>query len=122
VYRGKILSLDKHVHKSAKALGFGGEIHTAAQVQEAVFRMLAANGMRDGAHMRLTLSRGEKNTSSMNPGFNVYGTTLIVLAEWKARKEKQPTTMSRAIPHFGLATAQFTQYRRFQDSLQQFDQ
>ena len=33
--------------------------------------------------MRLTLTRGEKSTSSMNPKFNVYGTTLIVLAEWK---------------------------------------
>ena len=39
--------------------------------------------MRDGAHMRLTLTRGEKCTSSMNPCFNVYGTTLIILPEWK---------------------------------------
>ncbi len=39
--------------------------------------------MRDGAHMRLTLTRGEKVTSSMNPNFNVYGTTLIILPEWK---------------------------------------
>lgn len=39
--------------------------------------------MRDGAHMRLTLTRGEKCTSSMNPKFNVYGTTLIILPEWK---------------------------------------
>lgn len=35
------------------------------------------------AHMRLTLTRGEKCTSSMNPKFNVYGTTLIILPEWK---------------------------------------
>jgi hypothetical protein len=33
--------------------------------------------------MRLTLTRGEKCTSSMNPKFNVYGTTLIILPEWK---------------------------------------
>lgn len=39
--------------------------------------------MRNGAHMRLTLTRGEKCTSSMNPLFNVYGTTLIILPEWK---------------------------------------
>ena len=45
--------------------------------------MCTANGMRDGAHMRLTLTRGEKCTSSMNPLFNVYGTTLIILPEWK---------------------------------------
>ena len=85
VYRGKILSLEKHLRrlfKSAKALGFKN-VHTREQVIEAIFRTLAANGMRDGAHMRLTLTRGEKCTSSMNPNFNVYGTTLIILPEWK---------------------------------------
>jgi branched-chain amino acid aminotransferase group I len=86
VYRGKILCLDKHLcrlMRSAKALGFEN-VHTPAAITEAIFQTLAANGMRDGAHMRLTLTRGEKCTSSMNPQFNVYGTTLIVLAEWKA--------------------------------------
>jgi protein-lysine N-methyltransferase EEF2KMT len=85
VYRGKILSLDKHLRrlfKSAKALGFE-RMHTKEEVVEAIFQVLAANGMRDGAHMRLTLTRGEKCTSSMNPQFNVYGTTLIILPEWK---------------------------------------
>merc|ERR1712038_442628 len=85
VYRGKILSLDKHLKrlfKSAKALGFTN-VHTKEEIIEAIFRTLAVNGMRDGAHMRLTLTRGEKCTSSMNPKFNVYGTTLIILPEWK---------------------------------------
>ena len=85
VYRGKILSLDKHLRRlfrSAKALGFEN-VHSKEEVTEAIFRTLAANGMRDGVHMRLTLSRGEKSTSNMNPKFNVYGTTLIVLPEWK---------------------------------------
>lgn len=85
VYRGKILSLEKHLRrlfKSAKALGFKN-VHTKEEVIDGIFRVLAANGMRDGAHMRLTLTRGEKCTSSMNPNFNVYGTTLIILPEWK---------------------------------------
>jgi branched-subunit amino acid aminotransferase/4-amino-4-deoxychorismate lyase len=85
MYRGKILSLEKHLKrlfKSAKALGFEN-MHTKEEIVEAIFRVLAANGMRDGAHMRLTLTRGEKCTSSMNPKFNVYGTTLIILPEWK---------------------------------------
>ena len=59
VYRGKILSLDKHLRRlfrSAKALGFEN-VHTKEQVIQAIFRVLAANGMRDGAHMRLTLTR-----------------------------------------------------------------
>ena len=85
IYDGKIFHLDRHLDRlfrSAKALGFEN-IHTRAEITEAIFRVLAANGMRDGAHMRLTLTRGEKCTSSMNPLFNVYGTTLIILPEWK---------------------------------------
>ena len=87
IYRGKILCLEKHLNrlmKSSKALGFHmPNVHTKEQITDAIFQVLAANNMRDGAHMRLTLTRGEKCTSSMNPKFNVYGTTLIILPEWK---------------------------------------
>jgi protein-lysine N-methyltransferase EEF2KMT len=58
VYEGKILSLDAHLtrlFKSAKALGFD-HVHTREQVEQAIFRTLAANGMRDNAHIRLTLT------------------------------------------------------------------
>jgi hypothetical protein len=85
VHNGRILSLDKHLirlHKSAKALGFSN-MHSKKEITEGIFRTLAANGMRDGVHIRLTLTRGEKCTSSMNPKFNVYGTTLIIVPEWK---------------------------------------
>nr|MCS5548007.1 aminotransferase class IV [SAR86 cluster bacterium] len=44
---------------------------------------LEANGMWDETHIRLTLTRGEKVTSGMNPKLNQKGCTLIVLAEWK---------------------------------------
>jgi branched-chain amino acid aminotransferase len=40
--------------------------------------------MRDGAHIRLTLTRGVKITSGMDPRLNQSGPTLIVLAEHKA--------------------------------------
>jgi branched-subunit amino acid aminotransferase/4-amino-4-deoxychorismate lyase len=53
-------------------------------VQRAIFETLAANKMRDGAHVRLTLTRGVKVTSGMNPRLNLSGPCLIVLAEWKA--------------------------------------
>ena len=102
VYDGKILHLDKHLQRlvrSAKALGFyeTGKVHSPEEVTEAITRTLAANGMRDGAHMRLTLTRGEKYTSSMNPKFNVYGTTLIVLAEWKPTEGKTTYDNSKGI-------------------------
>ena len=39
--------------------------------------------MRDGVHVRLTLTRGIKITSGMDPRLNQSGPTLIVLAEHK---------------------------------------
>ncbi|HEX8280159.1 MAG TPA: aminotransferase class IV, partial [Chthoniobacterales bacterium] len=50
---------------------------------EQIKRTLAANRMRDGVHIRLTLSRGVKVTSGMDPRLNRSGPTLIVLAEYK---------------------------------------
>lgn len=85
VYNGRILSLERHLKRlfnSARAMGFTN-VHSKESVIEAIFRTLAANGMRNHTHIRLTLSRGKKWGSSMNPKFNVYGTTLIVLPEWK---------------------------------------
>jgi branched-chain amino acid aminotransferase len=85
VYQGRIAALDQHLQRlqdSAKALAFAG-VPSSYDVRGAVFRTLEANGMRDDAHIRLTLTRGEKTTSGMNPRFNQSGCTLIVLAEWK---------------------------------------
>ncbi len=85
VYDGRIAELDGHLQRlqdSAKALAFD-DAPSSDEVRAAIFATLEANGMRDGAHVRLTLTRGEKLTSGMNPRFNQSGCTLIVLAEWK---------------------------------------
>jgi branched-chain amino acid aminotransferase len=85
VYRGRIAALDGHLERlqnSAKALAFAA-VPSNDEICDAIFRTLEANGMRDEAHIRLTLTRGEKITSGMNPKFNQSGCTLIVLAEWK---------------------------------------
>lgn len=85
VYRGGIFCLDKHLERlehSAKALAFA-EVPARQQIKEAIFATLEANGMRDETHIRLTLTRGEKVTSGMDPRLNTKGPTLIVLAEWK---------------------------------------
>ena len=85
VYDGRIFHLDEHLDRleaSARAMAFE-EIPGRESIKEAIFETLKANGMRDGAHMRLTLTRGEKVTSGMSPHFNRSGPCLIVLAEWK---------------------------------------
>jgi branched-chain amino acid aminotransferase len=67
---------------SAVALAFEVIPSDESIVQE-IRRTLAANRMRDGVHIRLTLTRGVKITSGMDPRLNRSGPTLIVLAEYK---------------------------------------
>jgi branched-chain amino acid aminotransferase len=85
VYPEGIVCLDDHLNRllaSAKTLAFT-DIPTKAAVMEAIDKTLKANGMSDDTHIRLTLTRGEKITSGMDPRLNQNGSCLIVLAEWK---------------------------------------
>src|ERR1700756_979302 len=85
LYQGRIFKLHEHLdrlERSARALSFG-QIPPREKIIEEIKRTLAANGMRDGVHIRLTLSRGVKITSGMDPRLNTAGPTLIVLAEFK---------------------------------------
>jgi branched-chain amino acid aminotransferase len=85
LYHGKIFRLAEHLARlraSAQALAFG-PVPSADEITDQIKRTLAANGMRDGVHIRLTLTRGVKLTSGMDPRLNQAGPTLIVLAEFK---------------------------------------
>lgn len=86
VYDGRIFKLNEHLDRlrgSAQALAFA-QIPSHKEITEQIRRTLAANDMRDGVHIRLTLTRGVKITSGMDPRLNQVGPTLIVLAEHKA--------------------------------------
>ena len=85
LYNGRIFKLHEHLdrlERSARALSFE-EIPPPEKIIDEIKRTLAANKMRDGAHIRLTLTRGVKITSGMDPRLNQGGPTLIVLAEHK---------------------------------------
>lgn len=85
VYKGKIFQLEEHLNRlmdSAHVLCFTN-IPSREEVKEAIFSTLRKNNMTDGVHIRLTLSRGKKTTSGMNPTLNTLGCTLIVLPEYK---------------------------------------
>src|SRR5256884_7824364 len=84
--KGRIFKLHEHLdrlERSAKGLSFA-EIPAREKIMEEIKHTLAANTMRDGVEIRLTLTRGAKMTSGMDPRLNQSGPTLIVLAEHKA--------------------------------------
>src|ERR1700694_6349386 len=85
LYNGRIFKLQEHLdrlERSARALSFA-EIPPREKIVDEIKRTLAANKMRDGVHIRLTLTRGVKITSGMDPRLNQSGPTLIILAEHK---------------------------------------
>jgi branched-chain amino acid aminotransferase len=85
LYNGRIFRLRAHLDRlasSAIALGFAA-IPSHEIIAAEIRKTLDANRMDDGVHIRLTLTRGVKITSGMDPRLNQSGPTLIVLAEFK---------------------------------------
>jgi len=85
LYHARIFRLRQHLDRlrhSAQALAFA-VIPPHETITDEIRKTLAANQMTDGVHIRLTLTRGVKVTSGMDPRLNQSGPTLIVLAEHK---------------------------------------
>jgi branched-chain amino acid aminotransferase len=85
LYDGRIFRLHEHLSRlrsGALALAFT-KIPPDERIIRELKRTLAANRMRDNVHIRLTLTRGVKYTSGMDPRLNTAGPTLIILAEHK---------------------------------------
>lgn len=85
VYPEGVVSLNDHLtrlQESAKTLAFV-DIPSKQFIKDAIKQTLEANGMNNDTHIRLTLTRGDKITSGMDPRLNQSGSCLIVLAEWK---------------------------------------
>lgn len=86
LYSGRIFRLTAHLERlrrGARTLHYASVPSNEDIVRE-IRRTLEANEMRDSVHIRLTLSRGVKYTSGMDPRLNTHGCVLIVLAEHKA--------------------------------------
>jgi branched-chain amino acid aminotransferase len=85
LYGGRIFKLTEHLdrlRRSAMALAFA-QVPPHEEIVTQIRRTLAANQMRDGVHVRLTLTRGVKITSGMDPRLNQSGPTLIIVPEYK---------------------------------------
>jgi len=85
LYQGRIFRLEEHLarlRRSAAALAFAS-VPSDEEITGQIRAALRANEMTDNVHIRLTLTRGVKITSGMDPRLNQSGPTLIVLAEHK---------------------------------------
>ena len=82
---GRILQLDAHLDRLFEgacsiALDIG---RSRDEVKQAISQTLKANSMKDGAHVRLMVSRGLKSTPNQDPRFVIGKATLIIVAEFK---------------------------------------
>ncbi len=117
VYKGRIFQLDAHLERlvdSAKAMAFA-DIPDRSTIKQAVFDTLRANAMRDGVHIRLTLTRGKKVTSGMDPRLNQYGAN----ADRAGGVEAARLQSGRHSPGHGVGAPQYAPVHRLQDSPQQ---
>ena len=94
--RGRIISLQAHLDRlyegaASIALDIGMD---RAQMEQALWQTLAHNGMTDGAHIRLMVTRGTKSTPNQDPRFALGKATVVIVAEYKAPR---PETRARGL-------------------------
>ena len=85
VHRGRIAFLEAHLdrlYEAAKAidLDIGRD---RAGLTAALYQTLAANGMTDGVHMRLMVTRGLKSTPYQDPRACIGPATVVIIPEYK---------------------------------------
>jgi branched-chain amino acid aminotransferase len=87
LHRGSLLFLAEHLDRlwagaAAIRLDIG---RTRQALTEDLIRLLRANQMSDGVHVRLMVTRGRKRTINQDPRSTVGKATLVVTAEYKQR-------------------------------------
>ncbi|MGZ3429562.1 MAG: aminotransferase class IV, partial [Polyangia bacterium] len=97
--QGRLISLDAHLDRlyegaTSIALDIG---LTRTELTKAVLDTLAKNGMTDGAHIRLMVTRGVKRTPNQDPRFVIGKATVVIVAEWKTPK---PESKARGLSLF----------------------
>jgi branched-chain amino acid aminotransferase len=87
LHKGALLFLEAHLERlyhGAAALRI--EIGmTREELTASLWSLLRANGMEDGAHLRLMVTRGRKSTINQDPRFTLGKPTIAVTAEFKQR-------------------------------------
>ena len=100
--KGKLLACDAHMARlfeGARAIDLDIGM-TREKVVAAIHATLARNGMEDGAHIRLMVTRGFKTTVNQDPRFVLGPATVVIVAEYKAPR---PEVKARGMKLFTSA-------------------
>ncbi|MBX5442872.1 MAG: aminotransferase class IV [Solirubrobacteraceae bacterium] len=99
VRRGHPAFLERHLDRleqGAKAILLDIGL-TREELTRAIYETLRANGMTDGVHVRLMVTRGVKRTPYQDPRVTVGPATVVIIAE---HKEPLPSTLEHGITLF----------------------
>src|SRR5687768_11866677 len=96
LHKGALLFLDAHLDRlyaGAKAIALDIGLSRAELTRE-LKRLLEANGMTDGAHLRLMVTRGVKASINQDPRHALGRATVVITAEYKAPPPGAPKGLS----------------------------
>ncbi len=101
LHKGRLVFLDAHLDRlfdGARAIALDIGL-TRDELVAALHATLAANGMQDGVHIRLMVTRGLKKTPNQDPRQTIGRATIVIVAEWKL---PSPTIVTQGL---ALATS-----------------
>ncbi|MDZ4348614.1 MAG: aminotransferase class IV [Xanthomonadaceae bacterium] len=99
VHGGHPVFLEAHLDRlfeGARAIALDIGLDQAA-LTDAIYRTLEANGMRDGVHIRLMVTRGLKRTPYQDPRVCIGPATVVIIPEYKSAT---PQTLERGLRLF----------------------
>ena len=105
LHRGTLAFIDDHLRRlweGAKALDIEMPL-TSEELRARIEHVCRANGMEDGVHIRLMVTRGLKATPYQDPRVTISPPTIVIIPEFKTAK---PETLEQGVRLFS-ATQRF---------------
>lgn len=99
LHNGRLGFLDKHFDRlwnGAKMLRIDIGL-TREELRARLFEVLDANGMHDGVHIRLMVTRGVKRSPYQDPRLTIGAATIVIIPEWKTPR---PEMLARGLNLF----------------------
>jgi branched-chain amino acid aminotransferase len=91
--QGRLVALEDHMARlfeGAGAIALDIGLDKAGMIA-AIRATLARNGMEDGVHIRLMVTRGRKKTPNQDPRFALGRPTIVIVAEYKTPRPESRT-------------------------------